>query len=238
MSEQLSMESLAAKIDNIAKVASTLEAKMAASIAAADKDDDKEKEKSKMEAAMKSKRARRDMAMKKAMDMTDDKKRDAAMRQAMRDYDDDDDKKGARGASDKDKDDDDDDKDERANKGARTAALERLMQQTRVKTASCILEAIKVLRPADYTASVQRVKQASTEELAREWDIIEPYVRGMGISLEGTPAAQHPTQKPVQAFPPFQASYDLGNSEDSYTPETPDVNFDKLSTAALLGGKI
>ena len=238
MSEQLSMESLAAKIDNIAKVASTLEAKMAASIAAADKDDDKEKEKSKMEAAMKSKRARRDMAMKKAMDMTDDKKRDAAMRQAMRDYDDDDDKKGARGASDKDKDDDDDDKDERANKGARTAALERLMQQTRVKTASCILEAIKVLRPADYTASVQRVKQASTEELAREWDIIEPYVRSMGISLEGTPGAQHPTQKPVQAFPPFQASYDLGNSEDSYTPETPDVNFDKLSTAALLGGKI
>ena len=238
MSEQLSMESLAAKIDNIAKVASTLEAKMAASIAATDKDDDKEKEKSKMEAAMKSKRARRDMAMKKAMDMTDDKKRDAAMRQAMRDYDDDDDKKGARGASDKDKDDDDDDKDERANKGARTAALERLMQQTRVKTASCILEAIKVLRPADYTASVQRVKQASTEELAREWDIIEPYVRGMGISLEGTPAAQHPTQKPVQAFPPFQASYDLGNSEDSYTPDTPDVNFDKLSTAALLGGKI
>ena len=232
------MESLAAKIDNIAKVASTLEAKMAASIAAADKDDDKEKEKSKMEAAMKSKRARRDMAMKKAMDMTDDKKRDAAMRQAMRDYDEDDDKKGARGASDKDKDDDDDDKDERANKGARTAALERLMQQTRVKTASCILEAIKVLRPADYTASVQRVKQASTEELAREWDIIEPYVRSMGISLEGTPAAQHPTQKPVQAFPPFQASYDLGNSEDSYTPETPDVNFDKLSTAALLGGKI
>ena len=238
MSEQLSMESLAAKIDNIAKVASNLEAKMAASIAAADKDDDKEKEKSKMEAAMKSKRARRDMAMKKAMDMTDDKKRDAAMRQAMRDYDDDDDKKGARGASDKDKDDDDDDKDERANKGARTAALERLMQQTRVKTASCILEAIKVLRPADYTASVQRVKQASTEELAREWDIIEPYVRSMGISLEGTPTAQHPTQKPVQAFPPFQASYDLGNSEDSYTPETPDVNFDKLSTAALLGGKI
>ena len=238
MSEQLSMESLAAKIDSIAKVASTLEAKMAASIAAADKDDDKEKEKSKMEAAMKSKRARRDMAMKKAMDMTDDKKRDAAMRQAMRDYDEDDDKKGARGASDKDKDDDDDDKDERANKGARTAALERLMQQTRVKTASCILEAIKVLRPADYTASVQRVKQASTEELAREWDIIEPYVRSMGISLEGTPAAQHPTQKPVQAFPPFQASYDLGNSEDSYTPDTPDVNFDKLSTAALLGGKI
>ena len=237
MSEQLSMESLAAKIDNIAKVASTLEAKMAASIAAADKDDDKEKEKSKMEAAMKSKRARRDMAMKKAMDMTDDKKRDAAMRQAMRDYDDDDDKKGARGASDKDKDDDDDDKDERANKGARTAALERLMQQTRVKTASCILEAIKVLRPADYTASIQRVKQASTEELAREWDIIEPYVRSMGISLEGTPAAQHPTQKPVQAFPPFQASYDLAG-EDSYTPETPDVNFDKLSTAALLGGKI
>ena len=237
MSEQLSMESLAAKIDNIAKVASTLEAKMAASIAAADKDDDKEKEKSKMEAAMKSKRARRDMAMKKAMDMTDDKKRDAAMRQAMRDYDEDDDKKGARGASDKDKD-DDDDKDERANKGARTAALERLMQQTRVKTASCILEAIKVLRPADYTASVQRVKQASTEELAREWDIIEPYVRSMGISLEGTPGAQHPTQKPVQAFPPFQASYDLGNSEDSYTPDTPDVNFDKLSTAALLGGKI
>ena len=231
------METLAAKIDSIAKVASTLEAKMAASIAAADKDDDKEKEKSKMEAAMKSKRARRDMAMKKAMDMTDDKKRDAAMRQAMRDYDDDDDKKGARGASDKDKD-DDDDKDERANKGARTAALERLMQQTRVKTASCILEAIKVLRPADYTASVQRVKQASTEELAREWDIIEPYVRSMGISLEGTPGAQHPTQKPVQAFPPFQASYDLGNSEDSYTPETPDVNFDKLSTAALLGGKI
>ena len=51
------MESLAAKIDNIAQVASTLEAKMAASIAAADKDDDKEKEKSKMEAAMKSKRA-------------------------------------------------------------------------------------------------------------------------------------------------------------------------------------
>ena len=233
------MESLAAKIDNIAQVASTLEAKMAASIAAADKDDDKEKEKSKMEAAMKRKRAARDMAMKKAMDMTDDKKRDAAMRQAMRDYDEDDDKKGARGASDKDKDDDDDDdKDERANKGARTAALERLMQQTRVKTASCILEAIKVLRPADYTASVQRVKQASTEELAREWDIIEPYVRSMGISLEGTPGAQHPTQKPVQAFPPFQASYDLGNSEDSYTPDTPDVNFDKLSTAALLGGKI
>ena len=238
MSEQLSMESLAAKIDNIAQVASTLEAKMAASIAAADKDDDKEKEKSKMEAAMKRKRAARDMAMKKAMDMTDDKKRDAAMRQAMRDYDEDDDKKGARGASDKDKDDDDDDKDERANKGARTAALERLMQQTRVKTASCILEAIKVLRPVDYTASVQRVKQASTEELAREWDIIEPYVRNMGISLEGTPGAQHPTQKPVQAFPPFQASYDLGNSEDSYTPDTPDVNFDKLSTAALLGGKI
>ena len=237
MSEQLSMETLAAKIDSIAKVASSLEAKMAASIAAADKDDDKEKEKSKMEAAMKSKRARRDMAMKKAMDMTDDKKRDAAMRQAMRDYDEDDDKKGARGASDKDKDDDDDDKDERANKGARTAALERLMQQTRVKTASCILEAIKVLRPADYTASVQRVKQASTEELAREWDIIEPYVRSMGISLEGAPAAQHPTQKPVQAFPPFQASYDLAG-EDSYTPETPDVNFDKLSTAALLGGKI
>ena len=231
------MESLAAKIDNIAKVASNLEAKMASRIAATDKDDDKEKEKSKMEAAMKSKRARRDMAMKKAMDMTDDKKRDAAMRQAMRDYDDDDDKKGARGASDKDKD-DDDDKDERANKGARTAALERLMQQTRVKTASCILEAIKVLRPADYTASIQRVKQASTEELAREWDIIEPYVRSMGISLEGTPGAQHPTQKPVQAFPPFQASYDLGNSEDSYTPDTPDVNFDKLSTAALLGGKI
>ena len=237
MSEQLSMETLAAKIDSIAKVASSLEAKMAASIAATDKDDDKEKEKSKMEAAMKSKRARRDMAMKKAMDMTDDKKRDAAMRQAMRDYDEDDDKKGARDASDKDKDDDDDDKDERANKGARTAALERLMQQTRVKTASCILEAIKVLRPADYTASVQRVKQASTEELAREWDIIEPYVRSMGISLEGTPAAQHPTQKPVQAFPPFQASYDLAG-EDSYTPDTPDVNFDKLSTAALLGGKI
>ena len=199
------MEELSAKVDNLTQLANTIEKDKHE---AEDKDvEDKEKEK------MVAKRARRDAALKKAMEEEDDDKKDAAIKKAQDDMDD---KKHEAG----------DDDEEKETKEHVASIIEDSKKALQVK----ILQANLAINPNGIKAVEERIKTASISKLKEELAHIEPFIASVQ-----TP--QIP-QTPTMVIPPYQAKTHTIRDDSVLTAASPDYAFAKIPTKDLMGDEL
>lgn len=173
------------------------------------------------EEAKKAKLAKFEAAMKKAMDETDDEKKDAAIKKAMHDYDDDhkamhDDDKDHKAMTDE----------EKEEKASVASILGDKKEEIRMK----ILTANKLINPLGLKDVEARIKTASFTDLQKEWKTIEPFVG----STVGQQSAEVPQEKVIP--PMFSAA--MLNPEvtdlNQLNASSPVESFANFSTKELL----
>ena len=213
---ELSLEQLDAKLDGIQKLSNDLSQQF---MAMTDKDhDDKDaatkKAEKEEEEKMNAKRAVRDAAIKIAMEEKDEDKKDAAMRKAMDDMDD---KKHDAN--------DHETKEDKETKEHVAAIIEDSKKDLQVK----ILQASLAINPATAKSVEDRVKTASLTELKTEWSHIKPFIGGT------IPQTQTPQTQVV--IPPYIASYQNAADVDKaqLTAASPPSDFVNIPTKELLG---
>ena len=200
------MEDLAAKVENLTQLANTIEKDKHEAEDKDKKDSMENEEKEKMVA----KRARRDAALKKAMEETDDDKKDAAIRKAQEDMDE---KKHEAG-------DDDEAKEHKAH-------VASIIEDSKRDLQTKILQANLAINPNGIKAVEERIKTASITELKKELAHIEPFIANVQ-----TP--QIP-QTPTMVIPPYQAKTHTVSDDSVLTAASPDYAFAKIPTKELMG---
>ena len=203
---ELSLEQLDTKLDGIQKLSNDLNQRF---MAMNDKDHGKDAATEKEDEKMKAKRAKRDAAIKKAEDEVDDDKKDAALRKAVNEMDD---KKH-------------DASEDKETKEHVAAIIEDSKKALQVK----ILQASIAINPATAKSVEDRIKTASLTELKTEWSHIEPFV-----ATVATPQTPPQTQAVI---PPYQGSYQDAGKIDAaqLNASSPDSAFVNIPTKELLG---
>ena len=198
---ELSLEALAEKIDNLTKFAETMEKekmekdeKQEAKKASDDKED-----KDKM-----AKRATRDAAIKTAMDEKDEDKKDAAIKKATDEYGDQPHKNDTMEKAST------EDKEEKEH-------IASLIKDKKSQLITNILTASKSLNPKGLKAVESRMKKASLDNLEFEWNIINSIRPAVTIESQ-----------PTMVIPPFSAIPFEASTSGSQT----------LTTEQLLRGEV
>jgi len=234
MDGELSLETLASKLDSTLKIASTLKADMDEMKKNHEGQTEEEKEKQAKKAEhdeeeKKEARANRYNALKTAMEEPDEKKREAAIKAAMDEHDH------------KEKDAQSKDPSENVTHSEKPhiekegqteeekeehAAVASILKEKKADYISKILTANKIFNSGEVKAIEKRLKKANISELEKEWSHVKPFV----ASMPNAPKEQS------QDFIPFFAS--MGNAEEidaaQLNANSPDSAFAKLSTKELL----
>jgi len=215
MAEQITLEGLAKKLDDVSKFMTVYKAdhetdekeKDAAAKKAQDEKEENDKKEAKRAASYRS-------ALKKAMDEDDDKKMESAVKKAMEDH----------CPNKKEAMDDDHPKDHTAmdeedkEHKAHVASIIEDKKQDYIKK---ILTANTIFNPTNLKAIEARLKKASITKVKEEWSVLAPAFEG---AVEQRP--------PQQKFVPFYAN--AGQTDaDQLNASSPDSEFAKLSTKEI-----
>ncbi len=222
MGDELTLEQLDKKLEAFSKVATTIQTAMdddKKNHEAQDEKDKKEaqeKQEEEKKEALKAKRAKRDAAIKLAQDETDEDKKDAAIKSAMDEYDNKEHK-----AMDKEHEKDamtDEEKEEHA-------AIASILKDKKEDFIKKILTANKIFNPTNLKEIEVRIKKASISELEKEWSAVQPFVANMPTE-----------QKPPEQIIPYFASMGTPEQIDAsqLNASSPDSAFSKFTTKELL----
>lgn len=235
MDGELSLETLASKLDSTLKIASTLKADMdeMKKDHEAQNDDDKDKKAKKAqhdEEEKKEARGNRYNALKTAMEEPNEEKRDAAIKAAMDEHDhkekDAQSKDPSENVTHSEKPHIEKEGQTEEEKKEEHAAVASILKEKKADYISKILTANKIFNSGEVKAIEKRLKKANISELEKEWSHVKPFV----ASMPNAPKEQS------QDFIPFFAS--MGNAEEidaaQLNANSPDSAFAKLSTKELL----